>query len=175
MSAKISVGQVEITVTVSELGEAMRQLAPWLELPKSPSPPPAPPRRAAWAMPAPVAPPAAESQQEHDPAVLDDVAGAGPVEQGLSLFKAIRDHRASGGLSPTEVMRFVGTAKLKGIGSRMQSINRVLKDRGVDFTNVYTNNKGPSGERAWLPGRQIDEAIAALEGGTQRNGKEVAP
>ena len=171
MGAKIMVGAVEITVPVTELGEAMKQLAPWLEVKVPNGDLAAPVKKAGWLLPTGDTPPplaaprsAVQGSLPLDPNLaMPRLENLDTRSRALLLFKALRDHRASGGVRPEEVMALVGASHPKGIGSRMKSINGLLRDCGFDHEDVYRNDRNEVGMRMWTPSTQVAEAISALE------------
>jgi hypothetical protein len=178
MAATIKIGRVEITVETFELGEALRQLEPWM----SPGliPPSLWTRQTAHrssSRPTVAAPqnkpPAGVPQAEFDDGEFagshdDDEAGTTPSlpeggthERAIKLLRAIKESNA--GVRMAQVQSLVEASHPKGIGSRMQSINKLLVDLGFSSDSVYRNDRGPLGERVWTSGERIAEAISALE------------
>lgn len=179
MGAKITVGGVEITVSVSELGEALKQLSPWL--PARTSEDQGKRKAVSWplpggsaAMPTPSAQPHLQRDLLPETAVgtalrtaptssLGAASHVDAAKRAIALFKALRDHRASGGMMPEEVMPLVGTTHPKGIGNRMQAINALLREKGFAADDVYSNSRSETGKRVWLARARIEEAIKALD------------
>ena len=153
MSAKLFVGGVEITVDVKELGEAMRQLAPLLGLPRALPPQP---------------------RNGSAPAVLPPTGAATPAgqkdgstrQQVVNLLLLLKDYRASGGAKSEEVMKTLGAVHAKGIGSKMTPINTYLSVLGFEPGNVYKNDRDATGSRMWIPGEQFEEALRKVSAQT---------
>jgi hypothetical protein len=181
MSAKIVISGMEITVPVTELGEAVRQLAPWLPT-KAAEPAPTKRPDGTWPFPmgdvqrphgadVAVASPAAKPSlaQAVLPLVSPLAAAKGsPVPSdaptvAVRLFRALVSNRATGGMRPEEVMPLVGTVHPKGIGNRMQGINALLREIGIPAEEVYSNARNELGSRMWMPKARTAEAIKVIE------------
>jgi hypothetical protein len=165
--ATIMVGGVEITVPTAELGEALRQLSPWLSAkPAAVAAPvkddePAAQRRRIVVAPAQQTLENPESAEGESQPEGNDPSSA--LNRALRLLALIRDHRQSGGARPAEVMKVLGAAHPKGIGSRMQAVNSVIRATGLKPEDVYRNDRDPmTGTRMWTGGRKLDEAAAML-------------
>lgn len=167
MGATISVGGVTITVQVSELGEAMRQIAPFLQGKNGDAVQKIPPKSTAWPFPtgkevAPVAAPTMSPAPQ--PAVERQISPPNPevLRRALNLFGALVRHRGPGGLSPPQVMDIVGADHPKGIGSRMQAINALIRSVGIEADDAYRNDRNEVGTRVWTAGPAAQEALNAL-------------
>lgn len=169
MSAKLLVQGIEITVPTAELGEAMRQLAPFFENQGAPflgigsiasGLALVGRKRAA----APVTSARSADSAPPPPDVAFAVTEA-EVELTLRFLKRIADHAMSGGLTTEEVKDVLGASHVKGVGSKTASVNKVLGDLGFPVTDVYRNDPSAAsgGERVWTAGPRIKDAIDALE------------
>lgn len=177
MGAKINVGGIEITVPVGELGDALRQLAPWMGGAVAASPPPQRAPTTSW--PLPTGPsvdsplggkPSLADVPDRTGSLLSGVATQKPLfanedaqSRALALFRALSEHKGPGGMTPEAVMKLLGTTHPKGIGNRMQAVNAILRTIGIAAEDVYSNARNEMGTRMWVPRSRISEAIEAIE------------
>lgn len=163
MAIRMNLHGLEVEVDAADLGETLRQLQaagllPAALAPKRSVAPPAP--QVQLFTPYPPQPAPAHAPKPDLVLVKEE----GPAAHfGLTLLKNLRDTRVSGGLTPSDVQRIVGAGHPKGIGSRMVKINETLRAGGFELRDVYTNDRGPLGDRVWRAGPKIDQAISLLE------------
>lgn len=145
MAAKFTFNGVEISVPVTELAEAMRQLGLLVNT-RSLIPQP---RETVSSAPWPLPGGAAEKPK----AELSSV---------LKFLKYVHDFGASGSATLQGVMQIMSVDNPKGVGSKSAAINRVLVAHGFKPDEVYVNPRDGSGERLWRPGSRIREAIEVI-------------
>lgn len=145
--AKLNFHGIEISVPVSELGEAMRQLLS--------AKPPVP---GAGAVQEAGTRKASSSQLD----VFPD-AGADARSQAINFLRAVGDATESGGVRIAEVMALIGASHPKGVGSKMALVNKEISESGFDIASVYTNERDPMGIRLWRAGPKLQEALSMLE------------
>lgn len=136
MDAKIQHNGYVITVPISGLAEALRQLD---NLKAS----------------APLQLPAVRTQGLQLPQSRPS------LERFLRL---LADHEKSGGVSPDEVQVVLGADHPKGIGSKMTLINNDIKGRGFEPADIYSNERrDPLGRRVWEPGPKLAELLKVVD------------
>jgi uncharacterized protein YgbK (DUF1537 family) len=157
--AKISIGQLEIAVDVLDLGEAMRQLAPYL---------PSTALAAAHQKSAGMKPTlpmtlATEAARIDAQTPKLQAPSAPTAELTRKLLQLIADHRVSGGATSAQVQEVLGASHPKGIGSKMSPVNNYLMLRGFEPDQVYMNPRNETGGRMWVPGSRLDDALKAVK------------
>jgi hypothetical protein len=84
------------------------------------------------------------------------------AQVALKFLKTIREG-SSDGIASEALMEVFGVSKKKAIGSRSAGVNKVLISLGLNVKAVYKNPRTATGQRAWKPGRQMNNAIAMIE------------
>lgn len=142
MSAKLFFQGVEIQVPISELGEAMKQLAALTASQKAVQTP---------------------AQKVLIPVPASDGLSSEAVRAiGLRFLTVIRDHTLSGGATVEQIMEVLGASHPKGVGSKAAAINKLLNESGFETPEVYTNPRDPNGVRWWKAGPKMEDAISEL-------------
>lgn len=161
MTTKIFYQGIELHVPTGEVAAVMRQLQELSSTVKHSVPTRATPLVTAPAH-TPQPQPVVTTQLPFDEAPKVDGA------QALKFLQAIKESDPVGGLNAHQVSELLGVKHPKGIGSKAASINRVLDSYGYTVESVYTNHRGPFGERIWAAGSMIQSAIAAISKGENR-------
>lgn len=147
MSATLYFNGIRISVPTEELGEALRQIST-LAAPLAQTTP----------APRPQAGPSldifAVSAQHNN-----------ELETTRVFLQVIADHERTGGADVSTVMRVLGAAHAKGVGSKAAVVNRVLDSRGFAIPDVYTNDRDALGMRYWKAGPKLADALATFEPG----------
>lgn len=155
----------ELLVPADEIGTVMRQLkeinsTPQQRAPAQPTLFPSP----NWPMPAPpiaapVPPPPSDAiQASADRDLMAEI-------NAVKFLMAIKSNHQAGGMLVRDVMSVLGASNPKGVGSKTVAINRVIERYGFALDSVYGNPRDSLGDRHWLAGPLIDDAIEAIKKG----------
>lgn len=176
MAAILEFNGIRITVPISELGEAVRQLS----IAQSHSKPAA--MRLDEASPrlvnsSAVATPSARVGQDVDevpqfssrvPRKPSEIRSAVAFLQML-----VHENLFSERALPEEAMRIFQVQHSKGLGSKLAAVNRLIDSCGFALPDVYVTGRDAHGS-FWLPGPRIDLAIGELSALALRTEEKVA-
>jgi hypothetical protein len=152
MSFTIHVDDIQVTVTsLSEAAALIRELRVG--------------KRVAAVEAKPLVSPEPERPAALAPAPAPTNGSIEPIDLALGntavrFLKVIREN--PNGVQADTVMPTLGVTKAKAIGSRSGPINRLLTDLGFKPKAVYRNPRSATG-RIWQPGKQLQNAISAIE------------
>jgi hypothetical protein len=82
-------------------------------------------------------------------------------EQALALLAAVRDSGESG-IAGAKLWRIAGCNAPAGLGTAMQTVNRLLEEMGIEPGDV-TKKRQFGGLKYRMPGPAIDEGITLLK------------
>lgn len=166
--ATIKIGAVQIEIPTSELGEAMRQLAPFIGVegpPAAAAVVSVSKKNGSWPFPTgdkPATAPAksAEGQKPSAARSATPIPDADAVKERAAAFlETLVNAELWGGASPDAVMQALAASHPKGIGSRMQGVNAFFRALGFADADLYTNDRDENGMRLWKAGPRAQEAL----------------